>query len=281
MKDIKYLFVALICIVFASCMGDDYADPENPQAPYGNNSIYETNVISIADLRTMFATEIATDYRDGNSFREVTEDLKIKGYVTGNDIAGNIYNEIFITDGTAAISVCVAQGGIFAYLPVGTEILVDLKGLYVGNYGKHPEIGVPYTSTTNGYTYVSRMPRMLWNDHFKITGKTYTVTPELFANGSTATTWDLEKDSGKLGIIKNVSFKNITPLSKWADPDGKVSVTWYFNEQPTTVQVYTSPYCDFADRALPTGKVNITGIVKRYNNNWEFLIRSIDDVVEL
>lgn len=47
------------------------------------------------------------------------------------------------------------------------------------------------------------------------------------------------------------------------------------------MMVYTSPYCDFADRALPTGKVNITGIVKRYNNNWEFLVRSLDDVVEL
>ena len=280
MKDFKYLIVAFICIAFASCMGDDYADPESVQPPYGNNAIYETNVITIEQLKAMFATELATDYRDGGSYRECTEDVKIKGYVIGNDISGNIYNEIFIQDETSAISVCVAQGGIFAYLPVGTEILVDVKGLCVGNYGKHPEIGVPYTNNS-GYTYVSRMPRMLWNDHFKITGKKYDVTPVLFANGSTATTWDLEKDSGKLGVIRNVSFKNITPLSKWADPAGKVSVTWYFNEQPTTVMVYTSPYCDFADRALPTGKVNITGIVKRYNNNWEFLVRSLDDVVEL
>lgn len=280
MKDFKYLIVAFICIAFASCMGDDYADPESVQPPYGNNAIYETNVITIEQLKAMFATELATDYRDGGSYRECTEDVKIKGYVIGNDISGNIYNEIFIQDETSAISVCVAQGGIFAYLPVGTEILVDVKGLCVGNYGKHPEIGVPYTNSS-GYTYVSRMPRMLWNDHFKITGKKYDVTPVLFANGSTATTWDLDKDSGKLGVIRNVSFKNITPLSKWADPKGKVSVTWYFNEQPTTVMVYTSPYCDFADRALPTGKVNITGIVKRYNNNWEFLVRSLDDVVEL
>lgn len=280
MKDFKYLIVAFICIAFASCMGDDYADPESVQPPYGNNAIYETNVITIEQLKAMFATELATDYRDGGSYRECTEDVKIKGYVIGNDISGNIYNEIFIQDETSAISVCVAQGGIFAYLPVGTEILVDVKGLCVGNYGKHPEIGVPYTNS-NGLTYVSRMPRMLWNDHFKITGKKYDVTPVLFANGSTATTWDLDKDSGKLGVIRNVSFKNITPLSKWADPKGKVSVTWYFNEQPTTVMVYTSPYCDFADRALPTGKVNITGIVKRYNNNWEFLVRSLDDVVEL
>lgn len=280
MKHIKYLFYAIVCTVFASCMGDSYSDPEGIENPYGNNAIYETNVVTIAELKQMFATELATDYRDGGSYRKCTDNVQIKCWVTGNDVAGNIYNEVFVEDETGALSIAVAQGGMFAYLPVGTEILVDVKDLYVGNYGKHPEIGVPYTNA-NGQTYVSRMPRLLWNDHFKITGVKHEVTPTLFANGSTETTWNLDTDSGKLGIIRNVSFKNITPLSKWADPKGKASVSWYFNEQPATVMVYTSPYCDFADRALPTGKVNITGIVKRYNNNWEFLVRSLDDVVEL
>jgi len=67
----------------------------------------------------------------------------------------------------------------------------------------------------------------------------------------------------------------------YADPAGKTSVSWYFNEQGTDVMVYTSPYCDFASNKLPQGKCNITGIVKRYNKKWEFIIRSIDDVEEL
>ena len=66
---------------------------------------------------------------------EVTEDVKIKGIVTGNDIGGNIYNEFSVQDATGALLVCVSQGGLFGYLPVGQEVLIDLKGLMLGGYG--------------------------------------------------------------------------------------------------------------------------------------------------
>jgi hypothetical protein len=45
--------------------------------------------------------------------------------------------------------------------------------------------------------------------------------------------------------------------------------------------LYNSPYCDFAARTLPQGKVNLTGIMKRYDNNWEIILRSLDDVQEV
>ena len=45
--------------------------------------------------------------------------------------------------------------------------------------------------------------------------------------------------------------------------------------------IYNSPYCDFASKVLPQGKCNITGIVKRYNNYWEIIIRDENDVEEL
>ena len=53
---------------------------------------------------------------------------------------------------------------------MGQEILVDLKGLYIGAYGQQGEIGMPYTSAS-GSTYVSRMSRFIWNEHFKLLGK--------------------------------------------------------------------------------------------------------------
>ena len=45
---IKYLMMVAICALFASCMGDSYAETdENSPAPFGNNEIQETNVVSI------------------------------------------------------------------------------------------------------------------------------------------------------------------------------------------------------------------------------------------
>ena len=280
MEKIKYIKFALIALfagmTITSCMDDDWSTPSSDTNPYGNENITETNLISIKELKDRYRNEINTSY----AYKQVTEPLQIKGYVTGNDVEGNIYNEIYIQDETGAISVAVAQGGINGYLPVGTEIIVELKDLYVGNYGKQAEIGTPYTNSS-GNTYVSRMNRMLWQNHFKITGNTKKIEPEMFADGSSKTTWNIDEDCGKLGIIKNVSIKDATSKTVYSDPDGKQSTSLYLNEQPQTVLIYTSPYCDFAGKTVPQGKCNITGIFKRFNNSWEIIIRSIDDVEEI
>ena len=300
MKELKYIMMLLACLLMTGCMDGSYDQIEPAEAPYGNNTIKETNVLTIAQLKNTFKTQLATDYRDGVSYATVTKDMQIKGYVTANDITGNIYNEVWIQDETGAISLSISQGGICGYLPVGAEILIDLKGLSVGNYRKQPVIGTPYTTVlTSGnnagkeVTYVSRMNRMEWMSHFKITGGKKIIEPEVFAEGSAKTTWNLDTDAGKLGTLKNVSFKN----GSYYDSSKGQSVTvkyndkavyahdfntsWYFWEQPTTVMLYNSPYCDFAARTLPQGKVNLTGILKRYDNNWEIILRSLDDVQEV
>ena len=110
----KYLMMAAVCALFASCMNDGYTDPdENAPAPYGNNELTETNVITIAQLKNNFATYIATDYRDGRSFAKVDNDVKIKAIVTSSDVQGNIYQELALQDATGAIIVGVAQGGLY------------------------------------------------------------------------------------------------------------------------------------------------------------------------
>ena len=45
-----------------------------------------------------------------------------------------------------------------------------------------------------------------------------------------------------------------------------------------SVIVRTSNYADFAGDVLPSGKVNLTGILTRFNNDWQLLIRTADDI---
>lgn len=285
MKKIKYFLMAAICTLFASCMGNSYAETdETMPSPYGNNDLTETNVISIAELKTKFATPINTDYREGLSYQQVSENLQIKGIVTSSDIAGNIYNEIVIQDKTGAIIISTGQSGVYAILPIGTEILVDLKDLYVGNYGKQAHIGVP-TKNAKGLTSIGRISRIVWNQHYKILSSSNAVEAEEFANGSSTTNWSLEHESGKLGVIRNVSFKSSTPFvnGTFADPKGGAgSVSWTLNEQDgKKVIVYNSNFAKFANVKVPSGKVNITGIFKRFNNQWEIIIRSLEDIKEV
>ena len=295
MKKIYYLFLALVCGALTSCMNGDWSDPETPAGDvYGNNDIKETNLMTIQALKAKYNTECTTE----GKYKQIKENTQIKGIVTGNDIQGNMYNEISIQDETGAIFIGIAQGGVYGYLPLGTEILVELRGLYIGNYRKSATIGTPYTDK-DGEVSISRMARTLWQQHFKYTGKNEALKPDTFAIGSTPTTWNIDSDAGRLGVIIGVTVKNggyynsntkgyvsnvpFTESSTYSHPD--FSTSWYFKEQPDGqtggVQIYSSCYADFAAKKLSHKKLQITGVFKRYRDQWEIIIRSENDVVEL
>lgn len=282
MKNIKYIMLALACCLMTGCMNDDWETPDTSslQNAYGNQAIEETNVVTIGSLKNKYSSVINAS---SNSYEQITEDAQIKGRVVGNDIQGNIYNEISVDDGTGAILICISQGGLFGYLPVGQEILVDLKGLYIGGYGKQAEIGTPYTNS-RGNTYVSRMSRILWNSHFKLVGTpdASQVTPEEFDISKVKDADYLKDNNGKLMTIKNVEFANADGTSTFAPADLKDAANCV-NRQlkgiaSSNLVVRTSTYADFAAKTLPNGKVNITGIFTRYNNIWQILIREENDI---
>lgn len=273
MNKLKIFMLALTACLLSGCMDGNWDDPTELNSR-GNKAIVESNVISIAQLKSQYKNFITTDYRDGKSYTKITSDIQIKGVVTGNDIEGNLYNEISLQDETGAIIIAISEGGIWGYLPIGTEIVVDLKDLYIGNYGLQAQIGVPYTNAS-GNTYVSRMSKLLWNSHFKLTGNTKNIEPVTFNNS----TWDNFNDGAKLATIKNVRFDVSNDTTTFASPNsGAGSKSIYFKGIDKSVMVYTSNYADFAATYVPTGKVNVTGIVITYNRYKEFIIRSIDDV---
>lgn len=287
MKNIKYLLMlVLACSLFTGCMDDDWDTPntEALNKAYGNQEIAETNVITIGSLKEKYESVINAST---NSYEQITEDVQIKGRVVGNDIGGNIYNEVSIYDGTGAILICISQGGLFSYLPVGQEIVVDLKGLYIGGYGKQAEIGMPYTNA-KGNSYVSRMSRVLWNKHFKLTGvaDASKVVAEEFDVSKRTKEEYFTANNGKLMTIKNVEFTNADGKTTFAPSEEKdaansVNRGLSQNGKPiatSSIVVRTSSYADFAAKQLPTGKLNITGVFTRYRTTWQILIRDERDI---
>ena len=281
MKHFQYIIIAFVCAVFASCMGNDFDEPALTESPWGNNAIEETNVMTIADLKMRYANTIG-----GNMMEEVKDDIKIKGIVTGNDVAGNIYNEIAIQDETGAILVCIAQGGLFGYLPVGQEILIDLKGLMIGGYGQQAEIGGVYTNSSTGAQSIGRMSRFLWADHYKLLGTPdpSKVVPEVFDKDLMDDAQYMNLNAGKLMTIKGVTLKDADGQNVFAPTDGSVTLTANcanreFSGIPSSEMVLrTSSYADFANVPLPEGELDITGIFTRYRSTWQVLIRDENDI---
>ena len=272
-----YIIIAFACAIFTSCMDNDWDIPGTNGSEYGNQAVTETNVVTIAQLKQKYATVIYN-----GSYVQFTEPTQIKGVVTGNDVQGNIYNQIAIEDGTGSMIICVAQGGMFGQLQVGREIIVELQDLYIGSYGQQPEIGTPYTNK-NGRTYVSRMPRSLWQSHFKMLSMK-SVSPVEFDQTKLGNTDYMKENCGRLMTIKGVKFQGANGKKVFAadkDKDAANSVNRSLQGiSSNQLVVRTSTYADFANKPLPQGEVDITGIFTRYNNTWQVLIREESDIVE-
>ena len=296
-KYIKFLVAAMLLGGLAtSCMDDDWNDPTGEVAPYGNNDIVEDDakMISIKELKAKTVDLIPSS--QANDTVRITEDWQLKVRVTGNDIQGNIYNQIAVQDESGeGLLICIQKGGLFGFLPVGQEILVNLKGLYIGIYGNNVQIGVPYTNTS-GRTFPSRMNINVWNEHFKILGAADAskVVPEKFDVSKLKDVAYVKSHRGKLMTLENVEMDKADGKLAWApeadkDAGNGVSRTVKINGKAQSLMVVrSSTYADFAAKAMPTGKINLTGIFTVYATNpskygytWQILLRSDSDIEEV
>ena len=285
MKQMKYILMAIVGTLFVACMGEDYAEPALEQSPYGNNALTESNLLTIQQLKDKYANIIAN-----SGMVEVEQETQIKGIITGNDIGGNIYNEVSIQDETGALLVCIAQGGLYGPLAVGQEVLIELKGLMIGGYGMQPEIGGVYTNQNTGAQSIGRMSRYLWNTHYKLIG---TPNPakveemiEDFDQAQMTNANYLAANCGKIMKIRGVTLKDANGKKVYAPDDGSVSLTAncanraFTGIDQNSLVLRTSTYADFANTIMPEGEHDIVGIFTRYRNTWQILLRTLDDVRE-
>ena len=283
MNKIHFIKTSVVALALASvvtaCMDKDWDAPSfEGGAPYGNNELVETNVMTIADFKDHYLGGLT---KASDTVR-IDEGVQLKGRVTGNDIQGNIYNEIALQDSTGAILICIQQGGLNGYMAVGQEVLVNVGGLYTGLYGNQPQIGVPYTNSS-GNTFPSRMLASDWANRFKLIGKADPATVQMNDDDY------VKSCRGKLMVLKNVKMKDAGKL--WAPADDKdagngVSRQVIVNGKASSnLVVRSSNYADFAADTIPSASLNLTGIFTVYSTNpsrygwtWQILLRSDKDI---
>lgn len=307
MKTMKYLKLALLALVavFAttSCMDDDWKDPNSETSPYGNNSIQETNVVSIAELKNTYGPKQKDEINDTVRIADGTQ---IKGIVTGNDVEGNIYSQISIQDDSdkPGIIISVAQGGLSGQLQIGQEVLINVGGLYYGTYRSQPQLGVAYHDSSKDQNYPSRISRADWQNRFKVIGKpdASKIKVQVFSTNPNASKGELNvadlldadvayKYAGCLVTLKGVEFAMGDGKTTLAPEDeGKTlgyGVTRYFKGYDKTnkqIGIRTSCYADFAANLVPQGVVDVTGVLScykssaKYNHTVQLALRRFSDI---
>ena len=273
MKAIKYLSLLAISLFTATSCMNEFDVPTFNQPPFGNNNIGEANT-TIAELKTKFASVISA-----NQYQQLTDSIIIEGVVVANDESGNVYKQIIINDETGAFVIGINDVGLYAAMPIGQRVRIDCKDLYIGGYGKMGQIGSLY----NGK--IGRMSKSLLAKHVRIVGTPdatqVEMKPELI-DADYFTTANMEQ-LAKYVRLEGVEITEANGTELWAPEELQYNnvVERHIKMGNTNLVLRMSTYADFANEAIPDGELNINGVLTRFNNYWQFVISSTNDIEQV
>lgn len=275
MKKITYILPAVLLILslgVSSCM-DDFETPVTGNA-YGNNTIKEQRTTSIANLKEKYATVISN-----GKFEQLTEETRIVGVVIADDESGNFYKQIIVGDETGSIQISINANGIYACCPVGQKVVIDCTGLCIGGYGSLAQIGTPYNGS------IGRMDLELWQEHVRLLNEPrlwYEELKPLELTAAELKTLDMAL-TPLLVVFNNVTFKDADGSLVFAGEDdvekgNAVERTIVLEDGTSTLVLRTSKYANFSKEVMPQGKLQLTGVLGRFNTTWQFTLRTLEDV---
>ena len=94
--------------------------------------------------------------------------------------------------------------------------------------------------------------------------------------------YDEDEDDEAGDFVIDVVITEADGKAAYAPSDGSVAVQGGGVSRNIDgnkkVVLRTSAYAKFANDAMPTGKVDITGVFSRYNTTWQILMRTANDI---
>jgi hypothetical protein len=267
MKRTKYLFglIFIGAIVLAGCTDNNETDPP------AKDFIPDT-IITVQQVKDLYAGQLAiADYTLRYPV-EITHGWALKGIITASDKRDpNLYKEAYIQDATGGLRmVFESTSGLYT----GDSVIVNLKGLYVGDYGDFWQLGsVPYYQS-NGDIRVSGMNMDKQILKTSINNPTYPDTITIVQAKSAAYL-------GKLVTLKNVQFTDDAVNHTYADvvSDPPASVNWDLMDcSKNKIIVRSSGYASFAGDTIPDRNGMMTGIITIFSGDYQFVIRDFKEV---
>lgn len=274
----------LSMLTLAGCNKFDYDTPDESHDVYMSDTEATGTTTTLAQLKEDYREQIT-----GNQhyWSKVTVDVIFDGYVCANDITGNIYQSIYVRSGDDAIAIGINDNSLWTTYPVGTHVKVNLNGLYVGSYGNLAKIGTPYT-TTGGNKRLGGMPKFKASNNIEVIGfkkDAYEVQPVLIDNDwlaqKASNTNQMHKWSPMLVRVENAEIKGYNNRKVYAVYDDRDAGNGVNNTIILDGKNYTlrqSALSSFSSEPIPQGKVNVTAVLTRYGDTWQFTLRSADDV---
>lgn len=252
------LFILSLVFTLSSCMDETFDKPELVKPVYSG-----TKTFTIKQLKAL-CTSSLVQISDTDSVQVV-----ISGIVIGNDESGNIYKGLHIQDETAGIEIKLDKVSLYNTYKVGQRVFVKCDGMYLGTYGGVIQLGDIYNGA------IGRMADIKIKNHLFLDDFPYASN---IPTADTISTFSQLHDSllNTLVVLKDGSFADAGLIFAEAPPASNTSRN--INISGGSVIAYNSAYANFQADILPKGKGYITGVLSKYNSDYQLLIRSRNDI---
>lgn len=207
---------------------------------------------------------------------EVAEELCFGGIVTADDKSGNFYRVIVVEDDSGAVEIRLGLYDLWALYPIGCKVVVEAQGLAIAYYNETLVLGRTIYDWSDGRVEPIE-PRDEIVERVRVVTSGEPQQPDTFAIGELT-----EEMCGKLVRVEGVRYVG-EPAMGWGTTEYGSEVDREFvDSDGEVILVRTSKYADFAERKVPTERVNICGILyrDRYKGADVFVLkmRNLDDV---
>jgi len=245
---------------------------DNNETPPPEIEFKAGNIVTVQQVKDLYAGQLAIDDYTKRVPVEIKDDRALYGIITASDKKdGNLYKEAFIQDATGGIRLLFdSTSGLY----IGDSVIVNLKGLYIGDYGDFWQVGsVPYYES-DGDIRVSGMNMDKQILKTSINNPTWPDTITIAQAKSAAFL-------GKLVTLKNVQFTddavNKTYADVVSDPPETVNRD-LMDCSKNKIIVRTSGYASFAGKNITDLNGIMTGIVTIFSSDYQFVIRDFKEV---
>ena len=269
LKNTAIAFISL-CTVMSCVKDDDYELPDNKKVL----PAFAGKVVSFSDVASRTTATIKT----------YSADEAIEGYVISSDEGGNFYKKIYIQneDKTQALSVALDKSGIYTEFPIGAKVQLRLKGLTTQLNNAITEVGYDiYKNPKSGRESVGSMAEAIYKTHLYDMGGERKTLASLAKEVTSIETVKNDAHVGQLITLKGVHFPNEvvgkTMYDKNKDLGGATNYK-LTDANGKTIDFRTSSYAKFKDEKVPSGTLDVTGVLSKFNTSWQFMVSNYADI---
>lgn len=270
---LKPVAIALLtAFAITSCVKDDDYDIPDPN---GKKPLpdYSGQVVSFANVLTKVTASVAT----------YTADEAIEGYVISSDEGGNFYKKIYIqnADKNQGLSVAIDKSGLYTEFPVGAKVQLRLKDLTTQLNNSAIEVGHGTYTAKSGRVSVGTMAEAIYKKHLFDTGERKTVA-ELAKVSNSIQEVSTEANVDQLITLKGVHFPTDAVGKTLYDKSNALGGATNYkltDANGKTIIFRTSSYAKFKDEKVPAGEVEVTGVLTKFNKDYQFMISNYADLV--